>query len=91
MPGAVTPESTSDATDGHPKGGPIAENAAIASRLRNFSDLLDQQGAYGFRSRAYRRAAAALAGDWFERHFGKPEEHRAQSDPGGGGKHAVHR
>ncbi|CAG0996872.1 hypothetical protein RHIZO_02571 [Rhizobiaceae bacterium] len=34
-----------------------AENAAIAAKLRDYADLLEQQGADGFRTRAYRRAA----------------------------------
>jgi hypothetical protein len=35
-------------------------NLRIASRLREMSDLLDQQGETGFRSRAYRRAASVV-------------------------------
>jgi len=38
-------------------GGGVAENAAIAAKLRDYADLLEQQGADGFRTRAYRRAA----------------------------------
>ncbi len=34
-----------------------AENAAVAAKLRDYADLLEQQGADGFRTRAYRRAA----------------------------------
>ena len=34
-----------------------AENAAIAAKLRDYADLLEQQGADGFRTRACRRAA----------------------------------
>lgn len=37
--------------------GGLAENAAIAAKLRDYADLLEQQGADGFRTRAYRRAA----------------------------------
>ena len=36
------------------------ENIRIAVRLREFSDLLEQQGEDGFRVRAYRNAASAL-------------------------------
>ncbi len=35
----------------------LAENVVIAAKLRDYADLLEQQGADGFRTRAYRRAA----------------------------------
>lgn len=38
------------------------ENAIIAANLREYSDLLEQQGSDGFRVAAYRRAAATLEG-----------------------------
>jgi len=40
----------------------IAENAAIAGRLRRAADLLEQQDATPYRAQAFRRAAATLAG-----------------------------
>ncbi|MGR3321816.1 MAG: helix-hairpin-helix domain-containing protein [Pseudooceanicola sp.] len=39
---------------------PDAENAWIAARLRDYAELLDSQGADGFRSRAYRNAASRI-------------------------------
>ncbi len=41
---------------------PNPENAAIAAKLRDFAGLLEQQGADGFRERAYRRAAETVLG-----------------------------
>lgn len=37
-------------------------NARITSKLRDYAELLQQQGADGFRERAYRKAADAVAG-----------------------------
>lgn len=37
------------------------ENRVIAAKLREYADLLDQQGADGFREKAYRRAADVVA------------------------------
>ena len=39
---------------------PIEANVAMAIRLRDYADLLEQQGEDGFRQRAYRRAADTL-------------------------------
>ena len=39
---------------------PLAVNRQIAAQLEDYAQLLDQQGADGFRSRAYRRAARTL-------------------------------
>lgn len=36
------------------------ENASIAAKLRDYADLLEQQGADGFREKAYRRAAETV-------------------------------
>jgi DNA polymerase/3'-5' exonuclease PolX len=38
----------------------LADNAVIAANLREYADLLEQQGADGFRIAAYRRAGATL-------------------------------
>lgn len=38
-----------------------ADNLAIAGKLREYADLLDEQGDDGFRSRAYRRASDVVA------------------------------
>ena len=38
----------------------LALNQQIAAKLEEYAQLLDQQGADGFRSRAYRRAARTL-------------------------------
>ena len=40
---------------------PITENIGVAGKFRDFSDLLDSQGADGFRARAYRRAADVVS------------------------------
>ena len=40
----------------------LAENAAIADRLRRAAELLEQQAATPYRAQAFRRAAAVLAG-----------------------------
>ncbi|MZR11864.1 DNA-binding protein [Maritimibacter sp. DP07] len=40
----------------------LRENRQIAARLASFADLLDAQGADGFRPRAYRAAADRIAG-----------------------------
>ncbi len=40
----------------------LAENAAIAARLRRAADLLEQQDATPYRAQAFRRAAAVIAG-----------------------------
>jgi len=40
---------------------PIPENIGVAGKFRDFSDLLDSQGADGFRARAYRRAADVVS------------------------------
>lgn len=40
--------------------GPMPGNAQIAMRLRRYADLLEQQGADGYRVRAYRAAAAEI-------------------------------
>ena len=42
--------------------GSFETNIAIAMRLRDYADLLEQQGEDGFRQRAYRRAAETLEG-----------------------------
>lgn len=42
--------------------GDARENAAIAAKLRDYSELLEQQGEDGFRQRAYVRAAEMVAG-----------------------------
>ncbi len=42
--------------------GVIQENTDIAAKLRDYADLLAQQGADGFRERAYRKAAEAIVG-----------------------------
>ena len=39
---------------------PIPGNLAIASKLTDYADLIDHQGADGFRSRAFRRAAGVV-------------------------------
>lgn len=38
----------------------LAENAALAARLRDYADLLDGQGSAPFRARAYQRAADVI-------------------------------
>ncbi|TWI34088.1 nucleotidyltransferase family protein [Mesorhizobium tianshanense] len=40
---------------------PRPENIGVAAKLRDFADLLDSQGADGFRARAYRSAADVVA------------------------------
>ncbi len=45
-----------------PLGQAPADNAVIAANLREYADLLEQQGANGFRVTAYRRAGATLEG-----------------------------
>ncbi|TIS55831.1 DNA-binding protein [Mesorhizobium sp.] len=40
---------------------PLPENIVVAAKLRDFADLLDSQGADGFRARAYRSAADVVA------------------------------
>ncbi|WP_436260877.1 DNA-binding protein [Mesorhizobium caraganae] len=40
---------------------PLPENVGVAAKLRDFADLLDSQGADGFRARAYRLAADVVA------------------------------
>jgi len=40
---------------------PLPANIRIAAKLRDFADLLDSQGADGFRAKAYRRAADVVA------------------------------
>ncbi len=42
--------------------GNAPENAAIAAKLRDYAELLEQQGEDGFRQRAYVRAAEMVAG-----------------------------
>jgi hypothetical protein len=42
--------------------GPEEINIAVAAMLRDYADLLQQQGADGFRERAYRRAAETVSG-----------------------------
>ncbi len=44
-----------------PHGGRVAANMAIAAKLADYADMLDQQGADGFRARAYRHAADVVA------------------------------
>lgn len=39
----------------------VAGNLAVAAKLRAYADLLEQQGADGFREKAYRRAADTVA------------------------------
>ena len=41
---------------------PIAENAVLAGKLRDYADCLERQDADGFRVAAYRRAADVVAG-----------------------------
>lgn len=41
---------------------PLADNAALAAKLRDYADLLDEQEAEPFRARAYRRAADVVEG-----------------------------
>ncbi len=43
------------------RGRPLGGNLAIASKLRDYADLLQQQGEDGFRTKAYRRAADEVA------------------------------
>jgi hypothetical protein len=40
---------------------PLPENIGVAGKFRDFADLLDSQGADGFRARAYRRAADVVS------------------------------
>ncbi len=40
---------------------PLLENIGVAAKFRDFADLLDSQGADGFRARAYRRAADVVS------------------------------
>ncbi|MCH4559153.1 DNA-binding protein [Mesorhizobium jarvisii] len=40
---------------------PIPENLGVAAKFRDFADLLDSQGADGFRARAYRKASDVVA------------------------------
>lgn len=40
---------------------PLPENIGVAAKFRDFADLLDSQGADGFRARAYRRAADVVS------------------------------
>jgi hypothetical protein len=40
---------------------PLLENIGVAGKFRDFADLLDSQGADGFRARAYRRAADVVS------------------------------
>lgn len=48
--------------DARPAALPLAENAALAGKLRDYADLLDEQEAEVFRARAYRRAAEVVDG-----------------------------
>ena len=45
----------------HAQGQTFAENLAIAEKLRDYADLLDEHGDDRFRSRAYRRASDVVA------------------------------
>lgn len=54
---AATPKMAKQAAPVIAADGGLAENAAIAAKLRDYANLLEQQGADGFRTRAYRRAA----------------------------------
>jgi hypothetical protein len=49
-----------DSTGAAEAQGAFTGNVAIAMRLRDYADLLEQQGEDGFRQRAYRRAADTL-------------------------------
>jgi hypothetical protein len=40
---------------------PVPENIGVAAKFRDFADLLDSQGADGFRARAYRKAADVVS------------------------------
>ncbi|UDL92705.1 DNA-binding protein [Mesorhizobium sp. PAMC28654] len=40
---------------------PLLENIGVAGKFHDFADLLDSQGADGFRARAYRRAADVVS------------------------------
>ena len=40
---------------------PLPENIGVAGKFRDFADLLDSQGADGFRARAYRKAADVVS------------------------------
>ena len=51
-----------DSTGAAEAQGAFTGNVAIAMRLRDYADLLEQQGEDGFRQRAYRRAADTLEG-----------------------------
>lgn len=50
----------SEAAEVHAGGGANGANSALAARLREYADLLEQQDADGFRIAAYRRAAETL-------------------------------
>lgn len=54
---AAAPKKAKQAVPAIAADGGLAENAAIAATLRDYAGLLEQQGADGFRTRAYRRAA----------------------------------
>lgn len=72
--------------------GVVELNELAAERIRGEKVLQIVPGAtHLFPEPGALEQVAALAGDWFERHLGKPEDLSAQSDRGGGGKHAVHR
>ena len=58
----VRPERTDRKDDTSKPGSPLGENIAVAAKLNDFAELLDQQGADGFRARAYRGAAETVAG-----------------------------
>lgn len=56
----IKPEPMSTTAPGPGDG--MRGNAVIAANLREYADLLESQGADGFRELAYRRAAAAIDG-----------------------------
>jgi len=61
---ASATRTASRLTGAEPKVSPpavLSINLATAGKLRDYADLLDQQGDDGFRSRAYRRAAEVIA------------------------------
>ncbi|WP_321343707.1 helix-hairpin-helix domain-containing protein [Breoghania sp.] len=57
---AQTEASVAEGSAGAPSR-PLPENAAVANRLRDFADLLQQQGEGGFRERAYRRGSETVS------------------------------